>query len=379
MNNPPDTLKTPLIAIALMVKNEAISIESTLSSLLSAGIRDCFVLDTGSTDNTIALAKAFFKQHQINGHVAQEPFVDFSTSRNRTLELAELHFQHIPLPDAEWHLHHANALLDFCEQEKHRDTSLYSLTIKMNETQFTTARLFRTASRIRFKGVVHEVPEACARTKVPSPTYFEVNATQQGVEKSRHRWQQDLLLLTKAYEANPNDPRNTFYLAQTYQCLNDVDNAYRFYQHREKLQGWDEENFITLIRLGSLATQVKQINSLSGWAIAMDYFLKAFSLRPHRIEPLVKIADHYWPDNIQTCYLFASYAYDKPYPDNDLLFIDKEMYEYTRYEIMSRCAWHVGNYALGEKATELALAARPGTEHLLNNLKLYRQQLNMPL
>jgi len=374
MSHSPD--ESPLIAIALMVKNESVSIQATLSSLLNGGIRHFFVLDTGSSDDTIALAEAFFKQHQLTGYVKQEAFIDFSTSRNRTLELFEQHFPNslfVLMPDAEWHLHGASVLLDFCEQERHSDVALYLLTTKMNEMEFATARLFRTSSRIRFSGEVHEVPDTIAQIKVPSPVYFEVNATSFGVEKSKRRWQQDLLLLSEAYVNHPQDPRNTFYLAQTYECLNEIDNAYRFYQHREKLPGWDEENFITLFRLGCLATRIKQSNPSSAWGIAMDYFLKAFSLRPHRIEPLVKIAEHYWPDNIQTCYLFIHYAYDIPYPKKDILFIDKEAYHYTRYEIMSRCAWYMGEYALGEKATLLALKARPDTEHLQKNLALYQQ------
>ncbi len=377
MNHPQQT--PPLIAIALMVKNEAGSIQSTLASMLTGGIQHCFILDTGSTDNTIALAEAFFKRHHITGKIQQEPFIDFSASRNRTLELAEQRFPDIPfllMPDAEWHLHNASVLVDFCEGEQHGHTRLYLVPIKMNATEFATARLFRTASRVRFKGVVHEVPEELPGDRVPRPVFFEVNASSRGLEKSRKRWQQDLQLLSKAYEENPEDPRNTFYLAQTCECLNDLDNAFLYYQHRAKLPGWDEENFVTLYRLGCLATRMKHSDPFTGWAIAMDYFLKAFAMRPHRIEPLVKIAEHYWPDNIQTCYLFIRHAWDIPYPEHDLLFVDLEAYHCTRYEIMSRCAWYMGDYTLGEKATRLALKARPGTEHLLRNLALYQEKLN---
>lgn len=368
----------PLLAIALMVKNEAVSIQATLYSMFKAGIRHFFVLDTGSTDKTIDIALAFFKRHQVHGALKQEPFVDFSTSRNRTLELAEEHFSTIPfllMPDAEWFLHHGSELLAFCKQEESEDRPLYSLTIKMNDLVFTTARLFRTKSRVRFKGVVHEVPDAVGSFKVPDPVHLTFNASSHGVDKSQKRWQQDLVLLSEAYESNPNDPRNTFYLAQTYQCLNDIENAFRFYQHRSTLPGWEEENFMTLLRLGSLATQINHSDSLLAWATAMDYYLKAHALRPHRIEPLVQIADYYWPDNIPTCYLFASAAYNKPYPANDILFVNQEAYHYTRYEIMSRCAWYMGEFALGKEATLLALKAKPGTEHLQNNLKLYQEKL----
>ena len=378
MNNYPSLSKSPLIAIAIMIKNEEESIRSTLYSMFKSGIRDFFVLDTGSTDNTVGIVQTFFKQYPVNGYVNQEAFIDFSTSRNRTLELAEQYFPTIPfllMPDAEWYLHNALALHIFCEKEKQSQCPLYSIVLKTNETEFTTPRLFRSASRIRFKGLVHEIPHSFIQKGVPRTVYFQLNPTPKSIEKSRLRWQNDLIILTKKYHENPQDSRNTFYLAQTYACLNDMENAYRFYQYREKLDGWDEETFVTLVCLGQLAMQVNSPDKNLQWAIAMDYFLKAFALRPHRIEPLLQIADYYWPDNIPTCYLFASEAYDKPFPAQDQHFIDKVAYQYTRYEIMSRCAWHMGEFALGEKATLLALNARPGTEHLLNNLNLYQEKL----
>lgn len=368
----------PLIVIALMVKNESLSIQHTLGTLLHAGIRDFFILDTGSGDNTMELAAFFFKEHGLNGHIKQELFIDFSTSRNRALELTEHYFpEHvfILMLDAEWELHNPQGLLDYCEQQRHQDTPLYLITLKMNDMEFSAARLFRAAKHIRFKGVVHEVPDVLAQVKIPSPAYIEVKATASGIEKSQLRWKQDLHLLLKAHTDDPYDARTAFYLAQTYECLHDYEHAYKYYQHRSQLQGWDEENFITLFRLGCLATKIKQDNETQAWAVAMDYFLKAFSSRPHRIEPLLKIAEHYWPNNIQSSYLFTQYAYGVPYPEDDLLFIDKEAYEYTRYELMSRAAWYMNQYTLGEEATVRALKANPEQEHLHKNLMLYRQKL----
>lgn len=369
----------PLLAIALMVKDEATSILSVLSSFLDGGIRHFFVLDTGSTDNTVELTQAFFQQHDLTSScLKQEAFIDFATSRNRTLALAEQHFPQAVfflMPDAEWYLHHPETLLTFCEQQKNAATPLYLMKIKMNAVDFYTARLFRAASKIRFKGVVHEVPDTLASIKVADPVHFQVKPTQQGVEKSRQRWRRDLTLLAKAHAASPDDPRTAFYLAQTHDCLGELEPAYAMYLHRAQLLGWDEENFITWLRLGNLAERLSAKNATFTWAIAMEHFLKAFSVRPHRIEPLIQIAEHYWPANIQTCYLFSRYAYSIPYPHNDILFIDKVMYHYTRYEIMSRCAWYMGEYALGEEATLLALEEQPDRPHLHNNLRLYQEKL----
>ncbi|MGC1182993.1 tetratricopeptide repeat-containing glycosyltransferase [Legionella sp.] len=382
MKNSKNLPGKPLLAIALMIKNESVSIEATLFSLLQNNISHIFILDTGSTDDTVERVQAFFKKHDLHAYLEQEPFIDFSTSRNRTLALAKQKFPNIPfflMPDAEWYLYNAVALLDFCAQEVHTTTPLYLIDIKMNHSHFSTARLFRASSNVQFKGVVHEAPEAHTSAKVPHLTYFEVKASPQGVEKSNKRWFRDLELLSAEHKKNPNDPRTAFYLAQTYECLGDFQNAYRMYQHREQLNGWDEENFMTLYRLGYLAQKTNHTDSIISWATAMNYFLKAFALRPHRIEPLVKIAEYYWPSNIQTCYLFINYAYNIPYPKNDVLFINREMYQYTRYEIMSRCAWYMKEYNLGEQATRLALDVHPDTAHLHNNLKLYKQKLALNL
>lgn len=375
-----DNMEAPLIVVVLMIKNEARSIQATLSSYVAGGLKHFFIFDTGSTDNTVRIVQDYFKQYPLTVSIQQEPFIDFAQSRNRALELAEDVFSNAVffiMPDAEWHLQYPRELLQFCEQERERTTPLYLLTIKMNSIEFTTARLFRVGERIRFQGVVHEAPLQIAEVKAPEPICFQVLSTAQGIEKSKHRWEQDLALLSAALAENSDDPRTAFYLAQTYECLERLEEAYEGYQQRAQLAGWDEENFITFFRLGCIAERLsqEQIGSKVTWDTAMNYFLQAFALRPHRIEPLVKIANHYWPSNAQTCYLFIKHAYDLPYPSQDCLFIEKDMYSYDRYEIMSRCAWYMGDYAVGAEATLKALEVQPNMPHLQRNLELYQAKL----
>ena len=372
--------EVPLIVVVLMIKNESSSIQATLNSYVAGGLKHFFIFDTGSTDQTMSLVEDYFKQYSVAAIIRQEPFIDFAQSRNRALELAEESFSaavFFIMPDAEWHLQYPAELFQFCEQERSQTTALYLLTIKMNSVEFTTARLFRVGQGIRFEGAVHEVPNQVADVKAPDPICFQVLSTSQGIEKSKQRWEQDLVMLFAASEDNPNDPRTVFYLAQTYECLERLEEAYEWYQRRAALPGWDEENFITLFRLGCLAERLSlnQESQIATWDTAMNYFLQAFAARPHRIEPLVKMANHYWPSNAQACYLFIKQAYDLPYPKQDLLFIEKNMYFYERYEIMSRCAWYMGEYALGAEATLKALEVQPHTPHLDRNLELYQEKL----
>lgn len=375
-----ENLDSPLVVVVIMIKNEAASIQATLDSYVIGGLKHFFILDTGSTDNTLSLIQDYFQQHPASVSIHQEPFIDFAQSRNRAMELAEQCFSQaifFLMPDAEWHLQSPDQLLQFCEQQRFQTTPLYLVSIKMNSVEFTTARLFRVTQHVRFAGKVHEVPTQIAEVAVPQPVCFQVISTQQGIEKSKLRWERDLVLLTEVALEKSDDPRTLFYLAQTHECLERLEEAYHLYQKRAKLPGWDEENFITYFRLGCLAERLSQKNEQKEvtWNDAMNYFLQAFALRPHRIEPLVKMAQHYWPSNAQACYLFIKHAYDLPYPKQDRLFIEKEMYDYDRYEIMSRCAWYVGEFDLGLTATLKALKQRPNTPHLCKNLELYQEKI----
>lgn len=371
--------QSPLLVAVVMVKNEAHSIEKTLFPFVINGVKHICILDTGSTDNTIDVVKNFFQIHEVDGYIDQEPFVDFSTSRNRALELAESYFpnsQFMIMPDADWCLENTKHLLKFLENRKdHTDEPLYYLPISSKAIKFSTPRLFRTASKNRFVGVVHEVPKQIPAKYMPGDVYFRWEPTNIGIEKSQQRWHRDAELLLKAHEQDPTNPRTAFYLAQSYDCLEEFETALKYYQIREQLNGWDEENFMTVFRIGTVLERLSlKENSQYTWEMALGYYLKAFGMRPHRIEPLVRIADYYWyKKNIPACFMHILYTYHMPYP-TDHLFVEKAMYDYLRYEIMSRCAWYMQEYELGKEATLRALNVCPDTPHLKQNLSLYESK-----
>lgn len=360
----------PLLVVILMVKNEAISMQMTLEPYLKAGMDSFLILDTGSTDNTIAITKELFEQHKVkNGYIEEQPFVDFATSRNYAIACAEKRFPEADfflMIDAEWYLHNVKGLLRFCEEQKKGQSKAFSVRMINPGMDFCQARLFRARCNVRFVGAVHEVLNEYSRVCAPSDTYFEYRTTEQGREKTRIRWLRDRDLLLKEYAKDPDAPRTTFYLAQTYDCLDDVENACIYYKLRTALEGWDEENFITRYRLG----QVYERRGM--WDLALRYYLEAFTLRPTRAEPLVRIASYYlWKKNYTVSFLFAQPAAAIKYPKTDVLFIEKDLYDFTRFDVLGQSAWYVGEFALGEAAVRKALEARPDMEHLLGNLALY--------
>ena len=226
-----------MLVTVLMIKNEEQTIGATLKPFLDAGVSKYLIFDTGSVDNAVIVAHQLLKQAGVSYQLVQEAFIDFSVSRNRALTLAEEMFPRssfLIMPDAEWILQNVSNLLFFCQQEIDSDTPLYLIKIHMENLAFYTARLFRRAAKIRFVGAVHEVPSVIATAKLPENVYFYFKSSRQGRENSKVRWTRDLALLLNEYQTHveaPN-PRTVFYLAQTYECLEQLNEACFFYALR---------------------------------------------------------------------------------------------------------------------------------------------------
>jgi tetratricopeptide (TPR) repeat protein len=306
----------------------------------------------------------------------QEPFIDFSTSRNRALDLAEEKFPtaaFMLMPDAEWYTQNVPGLIDFCKKHLNEDfAKTYSIRIYNPGIDFVTTRLIRCRTNSRFFGSVHEVLMPSG-INVPRNVAFEYKPSKQGALQSEQRWKRDVTFMLKDLEKNPNDPRTNFYLAQTYECLGDTSNAYKYYLKRSTLAGWDEENYETFYRLGRLIKGLAKSDPVNfNWGMALNNYLIAFRMRPWRAEPLLEIAEHYMHDNPAFAFVFSKFAYTLPYPTKELLFVDKFAYDYKKYDVNSRCAWTVGDYKLGEAATEKALELNPSDTFLLSLLNFYK-------
>lgn len=371
--------KGPLLVVVIMAKNEEGFIEDTLQPFVDAGLQDFVLLDTGSTDSTIAVTREFFKKNNVaHGVIEEEAFVNFEVSRNRSLEFAEQHFPQAAfflVVDAEWYVHDVKGLISFCEVHKHEKTPLYLVRIMNDYFDNYTPRLFRRSAGIRFVGAIHEVPNWWTHSslyeKVQPSVFFEWRVSEYGHEKSKRRYLRDREILLKECENKPTDARSHFYLAQTYRCLDDLENARMWYEKRVALNqfGWDEENFIAVYHLGHV------YHDLGMQDQAILKYLEAATMRPCRAEPLICLASLFWEKgNPELAYLFASRAAKMPYPDSDVLFVDKKLYDYTRYDLLGITAWYVGEHEEGKAAVIQALKEEPKAPHLHRNLILHAEQ-----
>ncbi len=109
------------------------------------------------------------------------------------------------------------------------------------------------------------------------------------------------------------------------------------------------------------------------WSMALASYLDATGLQPTSAEPLVNIASHYYKTRqMPLMYIFARRACEMAIPADYNEVRDRVLYMYTRYDLLSIAAWHVGAYEIGQWAAQKAYDYNPNDKRLKDNLTFYR-------
>jgi len=362
---------TDLLALSMIVKDEARGIERTLRSVLGQ-VGRYLILDTGSTDGTPRIIQEIMRG--VPGEVRFAPFIDFSTTRNQALEMLGEKATFALLLSGDEHLvAPEQALLKQCMALKDASEGAYHLRVQFGADQYDSARVMRTHARWRYRGLTHEVLTDAngdgAKVRLQGVTVVH-DLSRRDPLKCRKRWFQDVQLLERQLLNDPNDRRACFYLAQSLECLGSFARAESLYGQRAGMGGWSEEVYESLYRIARCQEAQRK-----PWTLAMSNYLAAFSVDPARAEPLYRIAQHYHLErNWALCYLFAKRAAELPLPQSRSLFVESEVYRLQAADLLSTAAWYVGEHEVGESALQKALLACPTDERLNGNLELYQRR-----
>lgn len=343
----------------MIVRDEVRTIAQTLASV--AGVCDLAVLlDTGSTDGTPEIAAQAAAELGLAIEIHHAPFVDFAAARNQVLSLLGERATWALTLDGDEMLRGGKDLWQHLADA--RDATGMMVDIEYGQMRFASPRICRTGSGWRWVGEVHELLSHPHQHPAYAPQGVSIFHDLNGdpTRRARRMREFDLPTLQRIVQERPDDARAAFYLAQTYEGLGDADKALLWYQQRSRMVGWPEETFIAALR----AAQIARSN---------DNFLRAYALAPHRVEALCGLAlMHYQREQWAPCHLFARAACALPLrPPKGLLFVDTVAWEFTRWDLLSVSAWHLGQYQEGEDAASRALAARPDDARCAANLAYY--------
>jgi len=382
--NPSKKWNKDLLVLAIMIKNEEKRIEVSFDSVKNY-CNTFVVLDTGSTDKTIEICKDYCKKNNITLHLKEEKFVNFSVSRNVLLKYCDEvlpKYRYLLLLDCNDELKNGDDLMNFIQQYNGDSTGFHlrqQWWTGTNLDSYFNIRMVKSHSKWTYKEVVHEYVSCDDKKLNLNPNnilklehiiLFQDRTKDD--DKSMRRFCRDKSLLFDEHLKEPTASRTLFYLAQTCGCLGNLADAYKYYILRTKEEGFIEEVYQSLFRLGEVSESLGH-----PWEESESWYLKAFS-HSQRAEPLVKLAEHYLeynmlgekkPDYLRS-YMYASMACKLCYPLNQILFVDRRCYNYKRWHVLGRCAFYVQRYKEGKEATLKAIQAED-LEIDLNNLVHY--------
>ena len=221
-----------LIHLCVMVKNGGAQFEDMLKSNYSL-IDRWTILDTGSTDDTIEIINRVLVGKK-KGNLYQEPFINFRDSRNRCLELAGTSCKFITMLDDTYIMKgNLREFLNVVRSDQYSNS--FTLFIESDDTKYGSNRIIKSDSSLKYKHRIHEVisDHNNINIVIPEESAYIFDGRFDYMEKRTiERKQLDLKLLFEEVEENPNDPRAYYYLAQTYNILEDYEKAFFYFQKR---------------------------------------------------------------------------------------------------------------------------------------------------
>lgn len=377
--------KSPHIALLMMVKNEEKRIEASLSSCLGI-VKSIVIYDTGSTDKTLEIIKNFCTKNKVTLRLKIGEFVDFSTSRNVSLDFADLYpeIDYLLLLDSNDELKGGKYLLKFAKEDLNKSGKGASAFYICQQwkygnriDKYFNTRFIKPRRGWRYKGVVHEymdnkeMDEKRIIFRLPDDIFLFQDRAYDG-EKSVPRFQRDKELLLNEYLKDKKDSRTLFYLAQTCNCLGLPNEAYYYYRLRSYQDDFLEEKFLAYHHCG-------KISKILGheWKDSVAWFTKAFETLK-RVEPLIEMAEHYISKNDNlSAWMYLKTACKLDYPNDALLFVDRIAYDYKRWHLMGRVAFYVNEFEDGLKACQKAIAQGTNVELDTKNMKFYKDKLGI--
>jgi len=330
-------LKRSTICLTMIVKNESHIIERCFNSIKDY-IDYWVITDTGSTDNTPKIIESYFKKHNIKGELHHVPWQNFGYNRSKVMELSRNKADYCILMDADFTFKCMDP--DF-KRKLYYDAYLVSYVGNLDYCQVL---FVKSCYKWEYIGVTHEYikctdpapKEKILTAKMPFFTFEHVG---DGGCKS-DKYERDVRLLVQGLKDEPDNVRYHFYLAQSYKDLRQWDLAIEWYQKRVDLGGWPEEVYYAMLQVAyCMFMAQKPFSQFSG------YLLEAYNFRPIRMEALyLFVAFCRNAKKYLLGYSMGRPACDNPYPERDVLFIDRGIHEFRMVEEVSICAFFLGKY-----------------------------------
>lgn len=260
-------MKKEKISGCLIVKNESETLEKCIKSMLPV-LNELIVVDTGSTDNTVEIAKKY-----TNKVYHYEWNDNFSAARN--FAICKARYEWIIFLDADEYFSEnspRNIRKTIDEENGQADALLtrgYNITGsgQIAET-FNVVRVFRNKPELRYHGRIHESLNKKGKFMIADCTdiieFFHTGYSEE-VITNKNKNDRNFSLLLKDIEERPTDGTAHYYLSVQYIGIEDYENtlyhAKKAVEYGVKAMGGEAMAYVNYIK-SCLHLDHKDVDSL---------------------------------------------------------------------------------------------------------------------
>lgn len=355
------------ISLCMIVKNESHVIQRCIESVRPL-IDYVFIVDTGSTDDTIEKINTTITDLNLQGQVVSEPWVNFAHNRSFALsELRKRNFIDYAL------MIDADEILQFDENfdvdkfKSTMDKDLYDIQTRMGGITYLRPQLSSNKRNFRYAGVVHEFLTGEFESRGSVEGFWNVPIQDSDRNKSGNKFEKDVEILKQALSVEEDDwfkSRYTFYLAQSLRDLQRREESLEYYLKRGEMGYWPEERFMSYYNAGTL---MKELNYSDDKVI--QTYLKGHEIVPTRLECLwAALQFCRFKGFYQQGWMLAQEAIKIQKPDS-ALFLEHWIYDYGVIDEYSIVAYWTGHLEESKLACERLLNENKMPHHYIDRVR----------
>jgi glycosyltransferase involved in cell wall biosynthesis/tetratricopeptide (TPR) repeat protein len=316
------------------------------------------ILDTGSTDNTIeTIHKVLVGKKK--GNLYQEPFINFRDSRNRCLDLAGESCKFITMLDDTYVI--KGKFREFLNEVRgDQYSSSFTFFIHGDDTIYGSNRVIKAETGLRYIHTIHEVITDKNNRNIVIPdeiTNIEDRRFDYMEKRTKDRKQLDLKLLYDEVKENPHDPRAYYYLAQTYNGIEDYENSLKYFLKRIEYpnSGFHQEYVDSIFE----AARTMNFRLNRPWEECEAIYKRCYMADPSRPEALYFIGIHYYLEggekNMQIAYEKFKQGFEIGFPEHCQYSLKPTLSYHFLPKFLCKICYGMKDYVTGLKSAELFL------------------------
>ena len=340
--------------LCIMVKNGGAQFEQMLVDNLPFFDR-WTILDTGSTDETIDIINRVLIGKK-KGQLFQEPFINFRDSRNRCLELAGETCKFITMLDDTYVI--SGNLRGFLNEVRgDQRSNSFTLFIQSDDTIYGSNRIIKSSSELRYIHKIHEVITDKNNMNIVIPkevSLIDDRRFDYMVKRTIERKQLDLKLLFEEVDENPHDPRAYYYLAQTYNLLEDYEKSFYYFTKRAEFtnSGFVQERVDALFE----SARIANFKLNKQWIECEELYNKCYKADESRPEAMYFIGVHYYlENNFNKAFGYFKKAFDVGFPVHCQYSLKPTLSFHFLPKFLTKICYELEEYDLGKQSAELFL------------------------